>query len=310
MLGYSFLWSLREGAIKEQVVIVEKQQAVERQERLGAQDNDGEDKSSQGEGGDIQLTENPMRKPHAAAAVAPSNVTGEEKGEETWTTYMDEDSGRRYRVSSLTGETVWIDPEAEEEEAEEVEETWTTYMDEDSGWRYRVSSLTGETIWIDPEAEEEVEGWTIHMDEDSGRRYRVSSWTGETVWVDPEVIVQEKEEVADAVEVNDGDDLATAKSRLRRVMSKSADGTNSGMDAAFLALVSDTRGDWVEVCDTDGSVLGAQLKGCTVYYNRETYEMRLTKPPGWVLLQVVALTGEGRASRRIAPLPRVKSEHL
>ena len=270
MLGYSFLWSLREGAIKEQVVIVEKQQAVERQERLGAQDNDGEDKSSQGEGGDIQLTENPMRKPHAAAAVAPSNVTGEEKGEETW----------------------------------------TTYMDEDSGWRYRVSSLTGETIWIDPEAEEEVEGWTIHMDEDSGRRYRVSSWTGETVWVDPEVIVQEKEEVADAVEVNDGDDLATAKSRLRRVMSKSADGTNSGMDAAFLALVSDTRGDWVEVCDTDGSVLGAQLKGCTVYYNRETYEMRLTKPPGWVLLQVVALTGEGRASRRIAPLPRVKSEHL
>jgi hypothetical protein len=83
------------------------------------------------------------------------------------------------------------------------------------------------------------------------------------------------------------------------------------MDAAFLALVSDTRGDWVEVCDADGSVLGAQLRGCTVYYNRETYETRLTKPPGWVLLQVVALTGEGRASRRItAPSPRIQSERL
>ena len=301
MLSYSFLWSLREGAITEQVVIVEKQQAAERQARLGAQDNDGEDKSSRGEGGDIQLIENPLRSiriPRAAAAVAPSKDTSEEKG----------DVSMEKEVEEVVAETVAVEPQ--------VEETWTTYIDESSGRRYSVSSLTGDTVWIDPEAEEEEaeEEWTIHMDEGSGRRYSVSSWTGETKWIDPEVIVEEEgeeKEVVDAVEVDDGDDLATAKSRLRRVMTNSADGTNLGMNAAFLALVSDTRGDWVEVCDTDGSVLGAQLRGCTVYYNRETYETRLTKPPGWVLLQVVALTGEGRASRRIAaPSPRLQSERL
>ena len=301
MLSYSFLWSLREGAITEQVVIVEKQQAAERQARLGAQDNDGEDKSSRGEGGDIQLIENPLRSiriPRAAAAVAPSKDTSEEKG----------DVSMEKEVEEVVAETVAVEPQ--------VEETWTTYIDESSGRRYSVSSLTGDTVWIDPEAEEEEaeEEWTIHMDEGSGRRYSVSSWTGETKWIDPEVIVEEEgeeKEVVDAVEVDDGDDLATVKSRLRRVMTNSADGTNLGMNAAFLALVSDTRGDWVEVCDTDGSVLGAQLRGCTVYYNRETYETRLTKPPGWVLLQVVALTGEGRASRRIAaPSPRLQSERL
>ena len=301
MLSYSFLWSLREGAITEQVVIVEKQQAAERQARLGAQDNDGEDKSSRGEGGDIQLIENPLRSiriPRAAAAVAPSKDTSEEKG----------DVSMEKEVEEVVAETVAVEPQ--------VEETWTTYIDESSGRRYSVSSLTGDTVWIDPEAEEEEaeEEWTIHMDEGSGRRYSVSSWTGETKWIDPEVIVEEEgeeKEVVDAVEVDDGDDLATVKSRLRRVMTNSADGTNLGMNAAFLALVSDTRGDWVEVCDTDGSVLGAQLRGCTVYYNRETYETRLTKPPGWVLLQVVALTGEGRASRRIAaPSSRLQSERL
>ena len=40
VLSYSFLWSLREGAIKEQVVIVEKLQAAERQERHDAQNNE------------------------------------------------------------------------------------------------------------------------------------------------------------------------------------------------------------------------------------------------------------------------------
>jgi hypothetical protein len=36
------------------------------------------------------------------------------------------------------------------------------------------------------------------------------------------------------------------------------------MDESVQSLISDTRGDWVEVCDMTGSVLGASLAGRTV----------------------------------------------
>jgi hypothetical protein len=334
VLSYSFLWSLREGAIKEQVVIVEKLQAAERQERHdaqnndAAQNNDSEDRivaqdngsSFMFEAGEIQMMVNPLRARSScgSAVVAPSKETDDT---DDWATHLDEDSGQNYFEHRLSGRVVWALPGDEEDKDEgtgevevEVEdvavevveepqqEEWTTHMDENSGRRYSVNNWTGETVWIDADVTEEEEEaekveepqqeeWTTHMDESSGRRYSINNWTGETVWIDAEVAEEEEE--------NDVGDLATAKSRLRRVMKQSTDGTSSSIDAAFLALVSDTRGDWVEVCDMEGSVLGAQLRGCTVYYNRETYETRLTKPPGWVLLQVAALTGEGRTSVRL-----------
>ena len=51
-------------------------------------------------------------------------------------------------------------------------------------------------------------------------------------------------------------------------------------------MISGSRGDWVEVRDMDGSVLGKSLARRTVYYNRKTYETRLAKPSGWVSMQV------------------------
>ena len=301
MLGYSFLWSLREGAITEQVVIVEKLQAAERQERHNAQNdaaqnNDSEDRivaqdngsSFMFEAGEIQMMVNPLRSPRGSAVVAPSKETDDT---DDWATHLDEDSGHNYFQNRLSGRVVWALPGDEEDKGEEKgevegevedlaeevveepqQEEWTTHMDESSGRRYSINNWTGETVWIDAEfAEEEEEAekveepqqeeWTTHMDESSGRRYSINNWTGETVWIDAEVAEEEEEEE----EENDGDDLATAKSRLRRVMKQSTDGTSSSIDAAFLALVSDTRGDWVEVCDMEGSVLGFQLRGKTVY---------------------------------------------
>ena len=80
-------------------------------------------------------------------------------------------------------------------------------------------------------------------------------------------------------------------------MQISEDGTDSLVDQAYLDLVNDTRGDWVEVCDADGSVLGDALAGHTVYYNRESYETRLSKPSGWVMMQAQALSQDLNSAR-------------
>ena len=79
------------------------------------------------------------------------------------------------------------------------------------------------------------------------------------------------------------DDLAVARARLRRVFS--SNGADLAADAGLSAieeLISDARGDWVEVHDGDGSVLGKACAGRTVYFNRNTYETRFERPPGWV----------------------------
>ena len=280
VLIYSFLWSLREGAKKEQVVLVEKKQAASRQKSR-----------------EMEMMVNPMsfRRPKKAV-VAPEASLKPAASLDTddWATHLDENSGAYYHENRGSGRVVWaepgeggeegeakgdvevevelyVEPQAEELDEEE-EEYWTTLTDERSGRRYSVSSRSGETVWIDPEVEEEQaeeppkepqeEEWVTHVDERSGRRYSVSSWTGETVWIDPEV-------VAEVVEEEEEDELATAKSRLRKMIKESsdcgADGTDTGISAAMKDLVSDSRGDWVEVLDADGNVLGMQLKGTTVY---------------------------------------------
>ena len=70
----------------------------------------------------------------------------------------------------------------------------------------------------------------------------------------------------------------------------------SGPLSVFGGLISDTRGDWVEVCDDDGAILGESLTGKTVYFNKTTFETRLTKPPGWVRMQAREISKSTRRS--------------
>ena len=147
---------------------------------------------------------------------------------------------------------------------------------------------------------EDEDEWTTRIDDDSGHMYRYNSRTGETIWLDDtyaqhDAIGDEHDEKGG--DNDDDDDLATARSRLRSVMMHSSDeGGNGGALSAYQSLISDTRGDWVVVCDEDGAVLGESLKGETVYFNRTTFETRLTKPSGWVLMQARAISSNGRAS--------------
>jgi hypothetical protein len=181
-------------------------------------------------------------------------------------------------------------------DGEVLADEWTVHVDEGTGHMYRHNSRTGETAWCDMSAEEHT-GW-----EAGGEAKEVEVRVAEGVG-------GEEEEAP--IPVDDGllvdDSLATARSRLRRVYRMTNDNENNDptMSDALSHLISDTRGDWVEVCDADGGVLGAQLRGCTVYYNRETYETRLTKPPGWVRMQAQALSQEtmARESRRLANRP-------
>ena len=77
--------------------------------------------------------------------------------------------------------------------------------------------------------------------------------------------------------------LATARSRLRTIMASAED---------------NSRGDWVEVCDMNGSVLGKSLARRTVYYNCKTYETRLTKPSGWASMQAQEVDLQSRVNEQ------------
>jgi hypothetical protein len=152
----------------------------------------------------------------------------------------------------------------------------------------------------------EEDEWTIHVDTD-GTKYWYNVRTGETSWCDVETGKdggegQEKEKDKEVVVE---DELMVVRSLLRSAMQISEDGTDSLVDQAYLDLVNDTRGDWVEVCDADGSVLGDALAGHTVYFNRSTYETLMSKPPGWVMMQARALSREN--SRKRAESVRFKS---
>ena len=162
----------------------------------------------------------------------------------------------------------------------------------------------------------EEDEWTVHLDADTGFYYRRNNRTEERVWcdVDEEDADAEAEEAEEVEEVDvvvvgaptpEDDSLATARSRLRSVMA-SVEGNDATNDERgdLANMISDTRGDWVEVCDMDGSVLGASLAGRTVYYNRKTYETRLAKPSGWVRMQAQEVNK--RKSKRLTVFERPK----
>ena len=193
------------------------------------------------------------------------------------------------------------------------DDEWTVHVDEASGYEYRYNTRTGETIWCDyvydDGNEEEGGNGEEEQDEDEAPARGASHSTSVVSRVGDKVdALPLKEEVVDPGD----DDLATARSRLRRVLQNTVDeGSDFGSDAAYTSLVNNTRGDWVEVCDADGSVLGEQLRGKTVYFNKDTYETRMTKPHGWVVSQARAFN-KGTAPRRarLAPVHRMGSRTL
>ena len=158
---------------------------------------------------------------------------------------------------------------------EEEGDVWTIHIDDSSGFKYRHNDRTGVTEWC-----EEQDGDTIaEEDADEGEdAYGSMLYTEDDR--DPDHYGEERQ-----ASQEDMDCLAAARSRLQRVM-QDQDTCGKG---EHQSLVNDTRGDWAELCDDDGSVLGEQLRGQAVYFNKVTEETRISKPPGWVLLQAKAL---------------------
>ena len=303
VLIWSFFMSLFEGAKVEQVVIVaeirEKAARAEavRQGVLHAyenekQDNDVEDADA-GNNVELVMRANPYRDSlqlsrsstssggrSSPSAVAP--VDAEQKVDAASLSF----AKRPVSLASvrLSGDRASMGDDGDEAAAAAAAaaaaEAARVALDEEE--RHRV----------------EVEAWAAHEAEEERRK--AEDRTGETIWLDDtyaqhDAIGDEHDEKGG--DNDDDDDLATARSRLRSVMMHSSDeGGNGGALSAYQSLISDTRGDWVVVCDEDGAVLGESLKGETVYFNRTTFETRLTKPSGWVLMQARAISSNGGAS--------------
>ena len=54
----------------------------------------------------------------------------------------------------------------------------------------------------------------------------------------------------------------------------------------YNTLVQGSRGEWVEVNDADGTLLGDEYSGKTMYFHRLTTELSVERPSGWVRMQV------------------------
>ena len=263
----------------------------------------------------------------AAAVAEAARVAREEEREER----------ERATAQAEAEEENWAE-DANDQDGEEVD-VWTLHYDEASGCMYRYNAKTGETAWNYEEGEQDEDGAGMieegDEEEDAGAAVRNSLArlikSQDEKDADEGNSGEEDEEEDDDSEVRKGgdvcgvpdgkegvaerqvskeevDDLAMVRARLRHVLrevSPDDDGEDAAAaNAAYQSLISDTRGDWVEVLDHDGSVLGASLAGRTVYYNRTNYETRMTKPRGWVLLQARALSKEQttrKATRRKSP---------
>ena len=137
---------------------------------------------------------------------------------------------------------------------------------------------------------EENDCWTIHVDDATGHKYQLNSTTGESAWY-----VEEVEADHTIGGSNAEDDEGAAENETANVSSQLSKALQQiGGDGAPTDFVSDSRGDWVEVCDHAGDVLGAAYAGRTVYYNRVTFETRWAKPPGWVKMPAQAIGGVHR----------------
>jgi len=248
-----------------------------------------------------------------AAAAAAAKATAEA---EAWAAYEEAERRAAEEWAASQSEPVRAsqdDGKVDAYATEVDDDEWTVHVDEASGYEYRYNTRTGETIWCDyvydDGNEEEGGNGEEEQDEDEAPARGASHSTSVVSRVGDKVdALPLKEEVVDPGD----DDLATARSRLRRVLQNTVDeGSDFGSDAAYTSLVNNTRGDWVEVCDADGSVLGEQLRGKTVYFNKDTYETRMTKPHGWVVSQARAFN-KGTAPRRarLAPVHRMGSRTL
>ena len=254
----------------------------------------------------------------------------------------EEEREEKERATAQVEEEKWAE-DANDQGGEEVD-VWTLHYDEASGWVYRYNTKTGETAWNYEEGEQDEDGADMieegDEEEDVGAARRNSLvrliHSPDEQDADEGKAGEEDEEEGDdsgaggkegvACGILDGqegvqggvaerqvgkeevDDLAKVRARLRHVLrevSPDDDGDDAAAaNAAYQSLISDTRGDWVEVLDHDGSVLGGSLAGRTVYYNRTNYETRMTKPRGWVRLQARALSKEQttrKATRRKSP---------
>ena len=294
-----FFWSMLLGAKREQVVIVKQKEAVRQAKERGgattdvawaawaaaagvAREGDDDDEGTMGKVG-ISMLDNPMRQG------APSVTVKSERKRRL--TQLSRFSQRGIGSADFGDDAARV---AAEEKA-----AWTDYIDGESGKKCWYNTLTGETKFDEEEDEEEQdideeqeEQEDEEEQEEEGLYYGAGEEDDDQEETDGLMTDEEEEE-----EVDHTDELMKVRSRLRGAMQISEDGTDSLADQAYLDLVNDTRGDWVEVCDADGSVLGDALAGHTVYYNRESYETRLSKPSGWVRLQAQALSQDLNSAR-------------
>jgi hypothetical protein len=134
-----------------------------------------------------------------------------------------------------------------------------------------------------PAAEAEEQPWAGEEEDAEYYPPRTSSTaedsSGSLLNTVAEDVPQEEEE----------DELSSVRARLRRVLNESqnqrqtsTDERNNAADNAWDRLMQDSRGDWVEILDDDGMLLGEEFKGRLIYFNKISTEVRFTKPPGWV----------------------------
>jgi hypothetical protein len=180
------------------------------------------------------------------------------------------------------------------EDSTEQELPWSLLYDDASQYWYRHHAWTGETVWVVVEGGE-AEAGALLYDEEHDHYYRYNTATGDTLWAvgEPEmqaVVVEEegrREEERDPVVISVDtvgfleepaeqvlDEVADVRARLRSVM-EGRDGAKGGEDdelnAAWDHLMVSRRGDWVEILDSDGSLLGEAHRGVLVYFNKLTY---------------------------------------
>ena len=209
-----------------------------------------------------------------AAEAAQVALEEEERRKAAWAVY--EADAERHRVEAEE----WAAYEAEEERHKAE---WAAHEAEVE--RHRAEAAEAARVALEEEERRKAE-WVAHKAEVERRR------------AEAEARAASEAQEPQGGNPDDNDNLATARSRLRSVLMEKSndDGGKGGEASMYEGLVSDTRGDWVEVCDDDGAILGESLTGKTVYFNKTTFETRLTKPPGWVRMQAREISKSTRRS--------------
>jgi uncharacterized membrane protein YgcG len=313
VLFIMFMWSLFEGAKEEQreVVRIEKVRAAE----IEMAQTTGTDAPEKEGGGRLKSvaseTVNPMRTPKG---LLKSTVGQKSANFDNFDDLEDlESSGKvgpasdhldyfKAPMSTVTPRHKVVPVEDEEEEGEgvgEEEDPWSMNYDEESGHWYHHNAVTGETVWVVEEGGGEGEGGEEHVEEEHAEDEGVDAgWEGEgggdeEDWGGEEDTCAMPEDICDGTPASPSDEVSDVRARLRSVMLEGGEGQGGGGEDGegwkrWESLMVSTRGDWAEVLDDDGSLLGEAYKGVLVYFHKVTFETRLTKPPGWVRMQAAA----------------------